>query len=163
MNPKFDWVEKENTTGAKVDLWSMMIGVAIGAAFVYLILKDRSVQTVGKTESVNDVNMSGQVVTSQYKNDETWNLNRGQDGRIMNLVVSRDARVGNGIGNNVNDINNSTTTYVPLGNTNNQAYDSNKINVDLLTERIQQKLDKRYTELNKKICDLDRQRRFGFT
>lgn len=144
-------VEKDSSNDTakavyKIDMWSALFGFALGAAFVYIVFKDKIDRTV-------------ETIGSQYKNDEVWQLNRGSDGRIANLRVSRDAQVGNDIGNSniINDTHQLSPGYIPIEIPDYQG----RIDVDSLTSAIQQKLEKRYMELNKKQSDLHRRQRFG--
>lgn len=139
-------------------LWNSILGSIIGGFVVYLLLKDR-------LQAQLPVGIGGQ----QYQNAESWQLQRGDDGRISNLTVSRDAHIGNGY--NKENRDDKSVVYKPL------SYDNrgceitysdypesiNKtINVDLLTETVNQRLEKRWAQLNKKENDLMRRQRFGF-
>lgn len=127
--------------------------IVIGGAIVWYLFYKPTTQPVGSTSIESG---------SQYKNDEVWELNRSVDGRIANLRVSRDAQINDGGSGNNN--NKSTTVYRPLESPINQISDnriSNTINVDQLTNMVQNRLQKRWVELNKKTNDYERQRRFG--
>jgi hypothetical protein len=139
-------------------LWLSILGSIIGGYVLFLILK-RSLE-----------NPSIGTVGSQYVNDENWTLSRGEDGRISNLSVSRNAQINSGIHNE--NKTSSSVIYKPLSDENrgceitySDRVDNNRINnridVDLLTSMVQTRLQKRWEQLNKKENDYQRQKRFG--
>ena len=137
----------ENPEKQSSPLWTSIMGSIIGGLFIFWLLKS-SLQ-----------NLPIGTMGSQYQNAETWQLNRGLDGRISNLTVSRDARIGDGgISPNEHGFH---TTYLPLPIENSVPIVNNKINVDDLTNMVQQRLQKRWEQLNKKTNDYERQRRYG--
>jgi ABC-type lipoprotein release transport system permease subunit len=134
------------------DLNSLFIGIIgsiIGGFFVYWILKD--------------INKQSNIITGQqYLNNERWYPIRDISGRIVDLHVSTNAQI--------NDGNRSHTIYRSIGPVlseyspetnivNNQI--ASKISVDQLTDMVNQRLQKRWIQLNKKENDMARQRRFN--
>lgn len=142
-------------------LWLSILGSIVGGYFLFLILK--------KSLEIPSIGTMG----SHYLNDENWSLSRGEDGRISNLTVSRNAQISNEYHNE----NKPSVIYKPLSAENrgceitysdysdySDPIDNrinNKIDVDQLTNMVQQRLQKRWAQLNKKENDLLRRQRFG--
>lgn len=122
--------------------WLYLLLIAGAAAIIYFLSKN-SQQTT--------------PVKSSYDNDENWELVRGEGGFIENLRVARHANVGN------ND-SSYMPSYMPSVGRKPFGFDgsnSQRIDIDELTDKIQQRLENRYTNLNVKQSDLYRRQRFG--
>ena len=131
--------------------------IVVGGALVYYLFYRPHTQSVG-TQSVGTV--SNVENHQKYTNAEIWHPIRDQNGHITDLQVSRNAQIGNG--NIQTNVNGSTTTYLPLENVRTNQV-NNKIDVDMITNMVQNRLQKRWVQLNKKTNDLTRQQRYGFS
>lgn len=74
--------------------------IILGAAVFYLILKSNS-QTKQMQQQVQQLQqaqqkMASDGISSIYENDEKWQIERGDDGHIIDLRVVRNARVSDG-------------------------------------------------------------------
>jgi hypothetical protein len=132
--------------------------IALGALVAYSLLKN------------NQSSQNVQTQGTKYDNDESWHIQRGDEGFIDDVKVGRHANVGNGNYNeteNVENIHkNYTASYISLGDNpidkaqldkyiNGMIKNSlfQKINVDSINEL----LGNRRVVLS----DAERRRRFG--
>jgi hypothetical protein len=150
-------MDLQNQEQKGYDIWSLGIGILIGAAILYLIMKGN--QNTGAASGSQSQNSA----SASYENEEQWQIVRGEDGHIVDLKVLRNANVKDSDGiNSVNDINdlqnyNNKYRYEPL-----EYYTKEQ-----LDQKISDEVSKKMKELSfinnipSKYNDQDRRHRFG--
>jgi hypothetical protein len=130
-----DNIDKDNMDEDLKSILKTVVGVVIGGTILYYLFykpSTQSTETAGNRQRYTDLNTDS---NTDLNNNRLSTIYRpiGTETEIKTLDTNQ-------INNNVN----------------------NKIDVDQLTNMVQQRLQKRWIKLNKKENDMQRQQRYGF-